>query len=144
MTEITTFTIKEASIETGISVDTIRYYEKIGLLPYAERKPNSHRLYRAEDLEKMRMITCYKKTGLPLESIKPFLTLRRDEELTAYPELVTLAENHKRHIKQQIVSLQQIIAFLEAKLHSAQIDPDPGSCTLAERKTMDHFNYGNV
>ena len=132
MSEETTYTIKEASVQTGLAVDTIRYYEKIGLLSHAERKPNSHRIYHDEDLETMRMITCYKKTGLSLESMKPFLTLRRDDELTAYPELVALAEDHKRHIEHQIDSLQQIVAFLELKLRPIQTSTDYGICTLSE------------
>lgn len=132
MSEEQTYTIREASEQTGLSTDTIRYYEKIGLLTYAKRKPNSHRLYRAEDLETMRMIACYKKTGLSLESMKPFLTLRRDEPITDYPELVELAEKHKRHIEQQIASLQQIVVFLERRLLPAGIGSESGSCTLAE------------
>ncbi|MBO9610620.1 MAG: MerR family transcriptional regulator [Paenibacillaceae bacterium] len=132
MNEEKTYTIKEASEQTGLPADTLRYYEKIGLLPHAERKPNSHRLYRAEDLETMRMIACYKKTGLSLESMKPFLTLRRDELITDYPELVSLAEEHKHHIEQQIASLQQIVAFLEMRLLQARPIPESGSCTLAE------------
>ncbi|WP_135554566.1 MerR family transcriptional regulator [Paenibacillus cymbidii] len=132
MNEEQTYTIKEASEQTGLPADTLRYYEKIGLLPHAERKPNSHRLYRAEDLETMRMIACYKKTGLSLESMKPFLTLRRDELISDYPELVALAEEHKHHIEQQIASLQQIVVFLEMRLLQARTFPESGSCTLAE------------
>lgn len=128
-----TYTIKEASEQTGLPADTLRYYEKIGLLPHAKRRPNSHRLYRAEDLETMRMIACYKKTGLSLESMKPFLTLRRDENIADYPELVALAEEHKRHIEQQIASLQQIVAFLDLKLLQIPTGPEPESCALPER-----------
>lgn len=40
-----TFTIKETAVQTGISEDTIRYYEKIALLPRADRKDNGHRVY---------------------------------------------------------------------------------------------------
>ncbi|WP_127582093.1 MerR family transcriptional regulator [Paenibacillus koleovorans] len=132
MNEAETYTIKEAAELTGLPADTLRYYEKIGLLPHAERRPNSHRLYRAEDLETMRMIACYKKTGLSLESMKPFLTLRRDDPITDYPELVALAEEHKRHIEQQIASLQQIVVFLDMRLLQVRTDPEPGSCTLPE------------
>ena len=39
------YSIKETAERTGMSEDTIRYYEKIGLLPRAKRKGNSHRIY---------------------------------------------------------------------------------------------------
>lgn len=55
------FSIKETSEQAGLSEDTIRYYEKIGLLPRAERKANRHRVYRPEDIHTMRLITCLKK-----------------------------------------------------------------------------------
>ncbi len=44
MREEQTFTIKQAAEQTGISEDTIRYYEKIALLSRAERKDNGHRV----------------------------------------------------------------------------------------------------
>lgn len=55
MTELT-FTIKQTAEQTGISADTIRYYEKIALLPRAERKDNGHRIYRQEDINTIRLI----------------------------------------------------------------------------------------
>lgn len=127
-----TYTIKEAAERTGISEDTIRFYERIGLLPRAERRPNGHRIYREDTLEMLRIIACFRKTGLPLESMKPFLQLKRDEDLTAYPELVALAEAHKRHIERQIASLQQIVGFLDAKLRPGQAAEDLENCTLAD------------
>lgn len=48
------FTIKQVAGLTGISEDTIRYYEKIALLPRAERKENGHRIYHKEDLDTIR------------------------------------------------------------------------------------------
>ncbi|OML67151.1 MerR family transcriptional regulator, partial [Salmonella enterica subsp. enterica serovar Enteritidis] len=39
------YSIKQASKKTGLTEDAIRYYEKIGLLPYAKRKRNGHRIY---------------------------------------------------------------------------------------------------
>ena len=56
-----TFTIKQVAEQTGISEDTIRYYEKIMLLPQAERKENRHRFYRKEDIYRIKQITCLKK-----------------------------------------------------------------------------------
>ncbi|MGQ3482036.1 MerR family DNA-binding transcriptional regulator [Paenibacillus sp. TY11] len=57
MSEKLSYSIKETSEQTGLSKDTIRYYEKIGLLPRAERKTNRHRLYRPQDVHTMKLIT---------------------------------------------------------------------------------------
>ncbi|WP_317618413.1 MerR family transcriptional regulator [Paenibacillus sp. PL91] len=65
MSEAKGFSIKEAAEQTGLTEDTIRYYEKISLLPRAERKENSHRIYRAEDIQKIKLINCLKKQECP-------------------------------------------------------------------------------
>ncbi|MDR6551811.1 DNA-binding transcriptional MerR regulator [Paenibacillus qinlingensis] len=75
-----TFTIKQTAEKTGISEDTIRYYEKIALLPRAERKDNGHRIYRQEDIDTIHLIYCLKKTGMPLEEMRPFLTVSVDAD----------------------------------------------------------------
>ncbi|MUT67405.1 MerR family transcriptional regulator [Paenibacillus sp. NEAU-GSW1] len=127
-----TFSIKEIAAQTGLTVATIRYYEKIGLLPRAGRKLNSHRVYRLEDVETMRMISCFKKTGMSLESMKPYLQLSHDDDLSAYPELILMMEAHKRKIVNQIASLQQIVDFLETKLKPGNTTINNNPCTLAE------------
>lgn len=70
------YSIKVASELTGITEDTIRYYEKIGLLPRAQRKGNSHRVYSDGDIETMKLITCLKKRECPWMICGHILTCR--------------------------------------------------------------------
>lgn len=128
----TEFSIKEAAGMTGLTEDTIRYYEKIGILPPPERRANSHRVYHAENIDAMKLITCLKKTGLSLEAMKPFLHFPHLHELHAYPELRDLMIEHKLNIKQQIASLQQIVDFIDEKLLPGGIAADGAECALAE------------
>jgi len=132
MNEPLTYTIKEAAAQAGLTEDTVRYYEKIGLLGRAERKPNRHRVYRPEDVETMKMIACFKKTGMSLESMKPYLRLSRGDDLSAHPELHAMMEEHKQKIEHQIASLQQIVDFLESQLNpgGARLGNEP--CTLPD------------
>ncbi|OCT13690.1 MerR family transcriptional regulator [Paenibacillus pectinilyticus] len=129
MGETAGFTIKQAAEQTALSEDTIRYYEKIGLLPEADRKMNRHRIYHGEDLRVMKMITCLKKTGMSLDEMKPFLGLTNDSDLTAYPDLQQKLLQHKENIQQQIDSLQMIIDVIDTKLTSGRM---PDQCELAE------------
>lgn len=112
----TCFTIQQAAMQTGITQDTIRYYEKIALLPKAKRKDNGHRFYQQEDIETIHLINCLKKTGMPLEEIKPFLEVKTDADPAEYPELVELLRNHRQTIVSQINSLQQVVDFIDVKL----------------------------
>jgi MerR family copper efflux transcriptional regulator len=121
MSEVKAFSIKETSEQTGLTEDTIRYYEKIGLLPRAERKTNSHRVYRSEDIDTMKLITCLKKTGMSLDDMKPYLNLSYEDDLTAFPELYDMLQDHKGKIEGQMAALQQIIDFIDAKLKTGKL-----------------------
>jgi Predicted transcriptional regulators len=120
MKEEPSFTIKQTAEQTGITEDTIRYYEKIALLPRAERKDNGHRIYRREDIDTIRLIVCLKKTGMPLEEMRPFLTVSADADPAEYPELVERLRSHRTNIVNQIASLQQVVDFIDMKLEDGR------------------------
>lgn len=124
MKEEKTFTIKQTAEQTGISEDTIRYYEKIALLPRAERKDNGHRIYRQENINTIQLISCMKKTGMPLEEIRPFLAVTADTDPAEYPELVEHLRRHREHIVSQIASLQQVVDFIDMKLEEGRYRRD--------------------
>ncbi|MNW31603.1 HTH-type transcriptional regulator AdhR [compost metagenome] len=119
-----TFTIKQTAEQTGISGDTIRYYEKIALLPRADRKDNGHRIYRQEDINTIRLISCLKKTGMPLEEMRPFLAVSADADPGEYPELVEHIRSHREKIVSQIASLQQVVDFIDMKLEEGRYRRD--------------------
>lgn len=119
-----TFTIKQTAEQTGISEDTIRYYEKIALLPRADRKDNGHRIYRQENINTIGLISCLKKTGMPLEEIRPFLTVSADADPAEYPELVEHLRSHRENIVNQIASLQQVVDFIDMKLEEGRYRRD--------------------
>lgn len=135
-----TFTIKQAAEQSGISEDTIRYYEKIALLPRAERKDNGHRIYRQEDIQTIQLISCLKKTGMPLEEMRPFLAVSTDADPAEYPELVERLRSHRENIIGQIASLQQVVDFIDMKLGEGKFHRDcsdesrEGSSGRAESK----------
>lgn len=124
MKEEQCFTIKQTAKQTGITEDTIRYYEKIALLPRAQRKDNGHRVYRQEDISTIRLIACLKKTGMPLEEIRPFLAVSADTDPAEYPELVELLRSHRENIVSQITSLQQVVDFIDMKLEEGRYRQD--------------------
>lgn len=115
-----TFTIKQAAKQTGFSEDTIRFYEKIKLLPHAKRKENGHRVYRKEDIDRINLISCLKKTGLSLEAMPPFLSAMADTDSTRYPELVDKLRSHRENIVNQISSLQKLVDFIDIKLKEGE------------------------
>ena len=131
-----TYTIKQAAEQIGVSQDTIRYYEKIGLLPRATRKDNGHREYRQEDLGAIQLISCLKKTGMPLEEMRPFLSVTADTDPADYPELVERVRSHRANIVSQIASLQQVVDFIDRKIAEGKFRRD---CSDHSRENLYRF-----
>lgn len=96
MNKVIEYTIKQTAVQTGLTEDTIRYYEKIGLLPRAERKTSGRRVYHTEDIKTMKLIQCLKKTGMLLEEMKSYLQHSYDADLTDFPEIYGKLQNHKK------------------------------------------------
>lgn len=115
-----TFTIKQTAEQTGIAEDTIRYYEKINLLPRAKRKDNGHRVYSEKDIQMLQLVSCLKKTGMPLEEMRPFLVISTDTAFAEYPELVERLGQHRENLVKQIASLQQIVDLVDEKLEEGK------------------------
>lgn len=112
------YSIKQASKKTGLTEDAIRYYEKIGLLPYAKRKRNGHRIYDEEDIELMELIICLKKTGMSLNEMKNFLQYPVKYKLSSVPELKRTLLEYKEKVMNQIHDLQRIVEFIDSKLEN--------------------------
>ena len=112
------YSIKQVSEKTGLTEDAIRYYEKIGLLPYVKRKQNGHRIYDEEDIEIMELIICLKKTGMSLNEMKNILQYPVKDKLSSVPELKRTLLEYKEKVMTQIQDLQRIVEFIDAKLEN--------------------------
>lgn len=68
-------TIKEAAKVTGITIDNLRYYERIGLIPEVPRNESGIRNYDEVTLSWIDFVMHFKKAGMPLESIREYVQL---------------------------------------------------------------------
>ncbi|MEK8132048.1 MerR family transcriptional regulator [Paenibacillus filicis] len=132
--------IKQAAQLTGLTEDTIRYYEKIGLLPYADRKKNGHRIYSREQIQGIIFLTRLKATGMTLEEMKHFreMTNAGDESI---PARLSILEEHKQKIQSEIARLSDIQTIIEFKIdHFREIFQHPNSndmlCEEASKKEI--------
>lgn len=67
------YSIGEVAKKTNISPSTLRYYEKEGLLPSVSRTDSGIRKFDDDDLDRLSVIECLKKTGMPIKKIKQFI-----------------------------------------------------------------------
>ena len=64
--------IAEASVRSGLSPDTLRYYDKLGILPHLRRN-GGRRAFSEQDMAALSLISCLRDTGMPLASIRDFM-----------------------------------------------------------------------
>jgi DNA-binding transcriptional MerR regulator len=107
--------IKKVSEITGLSVHTLRYYEKIGLLIDVNRNSSGHRFYTNNDLKWIEFLKRLKETGMPLPEMKKFAVLRYKGDSTIL-ERRMLLETHNQRIRDKIKSLQKNQQSLNLKI----------------------------
>jgi len=105
-----TFSTKQISEETGLSRDTLRYYEKIQLIPPIERSKSGHRVYDLKHKEIINLIVCLKKTGMSLDAITKYIKLNTSSER------YEMLQEHKKKVESQVTELQKIIELKLKKI----------------------------
>ncbi len=111
----TTFSIQQVAELTGLSIDTLRYYERIKLLEPVSRAPSGHRQYRQRDLDWIGLLINLRETGMPLAEMHHFAELRRQGDATA-SERLGLLEHHQHALEQRMQKLEQHMAALQQKI----------------------------
>jgi DNA-binding transcriptional MerR regulator len=137
----TALTIQRAADETGLSADTLRYYERIGILPGIARSESGHRRFSDDDLGWIRLVQCLRATGMSVEDLHRYAELVQAGDSTA-PERLKLLENHRRRIRDEMRELATALELVERKIAGyAQIapggviDPPEGRPTVGRRRT---------
>lgn len=93
-TAVDTYTIGECARRSGFTMDTLRYYERIGLIEDIARTPTGQRRFTDDHLEWLSVLKCLRDTGMPVEQMHRFATLARDGDHTI-PERIAILQAHK-------------------------------------------------
>jgi MerR family transcriptional regulator, aldehyde-responsive regulator len=110
-------TIAEVSKKFGLSQDTLRYYERIGLVPSISRSKSKIRDYSEEDCRWIEFIKCMRKAGLPIEVLIEYVTLfqKGDETIAARKELLT---EQRKLLAEKMDEMKKTLERLEYKIES--------------------------
>lgn len=101
--------IGELSRETGCNIETIRYYERIGVLPPAARG-GRYRCYYAQDASRLRFICRARTRAFSLEEVRTLLDRAKEGGVRSCGKVRTLAVGHLQAVQQRIASLQNLSA----------------------------------
>src|SRR5690349_16837915 len=109
-------TISEASERTGLSADTLRYYERDGLmLRRVDRSASGHRAYSEADLHWIHLITCLRGTGMPIRDVRRYAELVRAGEGTEQ-ERLDLLRAHRVAVLAQLAEVQEHLGAIDRKI----------------------------
>lgn len=111
----TEYTIQEVAKLTGLSIDTLRYYERIELLEPVRRASSGHRRYSQRDLAWIDLLIRLRDTGMPLAQMARFAQLRRQGAATVSDRRIML-EQHQQLLEQRMRGLEQNMAVLQQKI----------------------------
>ena len=115
-------TISEVSEKFGITQDTLRYYEKAGIIPRIARTPGGVRDYQPEDLGWIEHVVCLRNAGMPVESLVEYLRLSQQGDDT-FSERLELLKEQKENLKMQQRKLQDAMDRLDFKISRYQAAP---------------------
>jgi DNA-binding transcriptional MerR regulator len=119
---------KEVAEKTGFSLDTIRYYEKIGLLVSIARSSGGRRVFTDDDVAWLGILQCLRETGMPIADMQRYAELARGGNHTLADRL-RLLEDHDRAIEQRIAELRARQAHVREKIewYRSQREPRPAA-----------------
>lgn len=126
------YTVKDISTKTGITAHTLRFYEKQGVLPYAERTEQGIRMYNESSIEWIETILALRSTGIPLAELKLYVDLYKEGDSTL-KKRKEIMNNHKVKVEEQMQQLIKTLGRINYKmaLYDVQLEElERSSCTL--------------
>ena len=107
--------ITEVSKKFGLSQDTLRYYERIGLLPHVNRNKSGIRDYTIEDCNWVEFIKCMRSAGLPIEVLIEYVSLFKKGDETIDTRKNILIEQ-RQILSEKIEEMQNTLSRLDKKI----------------------------
>lgn len=120
--------IGQVSAASGCHIETIRYYERIGLLTPPVRTESGYRHYADGDVERLRFVTRGRALGFSLEEIASLLRLAEQDGMPC-GDVDRLARTHLDDIRRRIDDLQRMARELEHTIHGC-VGQDRAQCSI--------------
>ncbi|WP_246497588.1 MerR family transcriptional regulator [Sphaerisporangium rubeum] len=115
MRPVSVYTPGEAAEESGFSLDTLRYYERIGLLEPVQRNSAGQRRFSDGDIGWLGMLRCLRGTGMPISEMLRFAELTRAGDHTV-ADRIALLEAHDRAVEAKIAELREKQSAIQYKI----------------------------
>jgi DNA-binding transcriptional MerR regulator len=111
---LNTYSIGEVAKELSLTVYTLRYYDKEGLMPFVDRTPSGTRVFKDSDIEALKIIECLKSTGMPIKEIKAFIDWCSEGDSTLKQRYEMFMER-KSIVEAQMEELKKTMNLIDHK-----------------------------
>ena len=118
-------TIAVIADKYGLTPDTLRYYERVGLIPPVPRTPSGMRNYGADDCQWIEFIKCMRLAGLPVDVLAEYVKLSRRGDETL-PRRKQLLKEQRANLVRRIADMQETLRRLDSKIEHYDKCPVPG------------------
>ena len=124
-------TIREASEKFDISQDSLRYYERVGMIPPVTRTASGIRDYQEDDLAWVELAICMRSAGLPVEAMIEYVKLTQEGDSTIPARLQLLKEQREELLKQK-EKIEATLERLNYKIGRYEIAAETGILSWEE------------
>lgn len=124
-------TIGKLAKRAGVTIDTVRFYERRGLVAEPKRTASNYRIYSAVEIARLQFIKKAKSLGFSLNEINELLALRHNPDATK-KEVKNRVERKMNDIKRKIADLSYILADLEKLNQSCNGHGSADDCPILE------------
>lgn len=121
------FSIGAFAKAAGVNVETIRFYQRKGLLPEPEKPSGGIRRYGAEDVSRLKFVKSAQRLGFSLDDVTQLLTL---EDGTHCNETAEFAAHHLADVRAKLANLRRMEVALSKLVKECSTHPDSLSCPL--------------
>lgn len=108
-----TYSIAQAAARSGLSIDTLRYYERIGLVEPPARDAGGRRSYSDTDLAWLEFLTRLRTTGMPIRMMREYAQLRHRGSAARRRQILV---DHRAGVRDRIAELQSCLDVLDYKI----------------------------
>ena len=129
-------TIGAMSRATGINIETIRYYERIGLLPSPPRTRGNYRAYTTGEQKRLNFVRRTRNLGFSIGEIRALLLLSDSQDRDCC-EITEIARNHLDETERKIADLQALAEELRSLITSCLGGVSVGECRIIEALAHD-------
>ncbi|WML52493.1 MerR family transcriptional regulator [Neobacillus sp. PS3-12] len=133
-----TYSISEVAKELNLTIYTLHYYDKEGLMPFVERAQNGTRLFKESDISALKLIECLKSTGMHIKEIKTFIDWCSEGDSTLQQRYDMFLER-KASVEAQMAELKKTMEVIEHKCLYYQTALEAGTEEIHKNNKIANF-----